>query len=74
MKIYFIEIYLFQNSPVQPLQMGVQQTSNAPDYQKMVVRQSRLNQQMHQTNEDVAMWQPTMVQAKCICDDMAIKK
>jgi outer membrane murein-binding lipoprotein Lpp len=55
-------------------QMGAQQTTNAPDYQKMVVRQSRLNQQMHQTNEDVAMWQPTMAQAKCRCDDTAIKK
>jgi hypothetical protein len=33
-----------------------------------------MNQQMHQTNEDVAMWQPTMAQAKCRCDDTAIKK
>jgi len=38
------------------IQMGVQQTTNAPDKQKMIVQQSRLNQQMHQTNEDVAMW------------------
>ena len=54
--------------------MGAQQTTNASDQQKMVVQQSRLNQQMHQTNEDVAMWQPTVAQAKCRCDDRAIKK
>jgi hypothetical protein len=55
-------------------QMAAQQTTNAPDEQKMVERQSRLNQQMHQTYGDVVIWQPTMVQAKCRCDNTAIKK
>ncbi len=56
--------------------MAVQQTTNAPDKQNMVVWQSRLNQQMGKTNEDVAvmMWQPTMAPAKCRCDGTAIKK
>jgi hypothetical protein len=33
-----------------------------------------MNQQMCQTNEDIAMCQPTIVPAKCRCDGMAIKK
>jgi hypothetical protein len=37
-------------------QMAAQQTTNAPDKQKMVVWQSRLNQQMCQTNKDATMW------------------
>jgi hypothetical protein len=55
-------------------QMAARQTTNAPDEWKMVVGWSRMNQQMRQTNEDIAMCQPTMVQAKCRCDGMAIKK
>jgi hypothetical protein len=55
-------------------QMAARQTTNAPDKQKMVVRQSRMNQQTRQTNEDVAIWQPTMAPAKCRCDGTAIKK
>jgi hypothetical protein len=54
-------------------QMAARQTTNLPDEQKMVVRRSRMNQQMHKTNEDVAMWQPTMVPAKCRGDGTAIK-
>ncbi len=54
--------------------MMVRQTTNAPDKQKMVVQQSISNHQMGQTNEDVAMWQPTMVPAKHRCDSTAIKK
>jgi hypothetical protein len=54
--------------------MVARQTTNAPDKQKMVVQQSRSNQQMGQINEDVVMWQQTITPAKSRSDSMAIKK